>query len=97
MIEEGGVTGVDHETGKIEKQTALDRVSVVIFKGLKNVTDIVRGFSPVELLSSGRTVTWGMMFRAVLQVVVVMGGLFAALGMYCFTRRELALVKGGQG
>ena len=97
VIEEGGVTGVDHETGKIEKQTTLDHVSVFIFKGLKNVTDIVRGFSPVELLSSGRTVTWGMLIRAVLQVVVIMGGLFAALGMYCFTRRELALVKGGRG
>jgi hypothetical protein len=32
--------------------------------------------------------------RAILQIVVLAGGLFTALGMYLFHRRELAAAQG---
>lgn len=97
VIEEGGISGANHETGKIEQRNMIDQVSVVVFKGLKNVTELVLNFSPVELLSQGRTVTWKMIFNAVFQVVFIVGGIFGAGGIYCFSRRELALARGGQG
>lgn len=97
VIEEGGITGVDHETGKVEERGMLDHISVFFFKELKNLTEVVLNFSPVELLSEGRTVSWWMVCKAVGQVVILVGGIFVALGVYCFSRRELALPSGGQG
>jgi hypothetical protein len=97
VIEEGGITGVDHETGKVEQRGVFDHISVFFFKELKNLTEVVLNFSPVELLSEGRAVTWWMVFKAVGQVVILVGGIFVALGVYCFSRRELALPSGGQG
>lgn len=97
VIEEGGISGVDHETGRIGERKTIDHVSVVFFKGLKGLTEVVLDFSPVELLSEGRTVTWWMVCKAVGQVVILVGGIFVAFGIYCFSRRELALPTGGQG
>lgn len=97
VIEEGGITGVDHETGKVEERGVIDHISVFFFKELKALTEVVLNFSPVELLSEGRTVTWWMVCKAIGQVVILVGGIFVALGVYCFSRRELALPSGGQG
>jgi hypothetical protein len=95
VIEEGGVSGVNHDTGRIETPVLLDRVVVPAFRGLLEVINLVRGFSPVDALSTGRSVTWGQLARAVAQIVVLMGGLFAALGIFTFTRRELAAAQSG--
>ena len=97
VVEEGGIVGVDSRTGKVEQQGVFDHISVFFFKELKNLTEVVLNFSPVELLSEGRTVTWWMVCKAVGQVVILVGGIFVALGVYCFSRRELALPSGGQG
>lgn len=96
VIDEGGIAGVNHETGRIDVQTPFDKATVYIFKVLRSAVNLVRDFSPVELLSQGRTITWMMIFSAIGQIVIVSGGLFACLGIYCFSRRELALAKGGQ-
>jgi hypothetical protein len=58
------------------------------------VVTVVRDFSPIDSLSSGRSVSWGQLARAILQIVVLAGGLFTALGMYLFHRRELAAAQG---
>ena len=97
VIEEGGIYGVDHETGLIKNQSVLDKVYVGFFKTTKGLIGLVQNFSPVELLSQGRTITYSMLFMAVLQIIGIVGGIFALIGIACFTRRELALAKGGQG
>lgn len=97
VIEEGGIAGVNHETGKITHQGVFDKAFVTFFKGTRGMVNLVKDFSPVELLSQGRTITWGMLIAAIWQIVVMVGGLFAAIGMICLSRRELALVKGGHG
>lgn len=96
VIEEGGISGVDHETGKIEQRDFLDKFFVTTFKGLKASIELVKDFSPVELLSEGRMITWTILFKAIFQIVVLGGGIFSLIGIYCFSRRELALAKGGQ-
>lgn len=93
IVSEGGVTGVDPNTGTVVIPSLIDRAAVFLFKGLLSVVNLVQEFSPVDSLSTGRTVTWGELGLAVLRIVLLMGGLFAAFGMWMFTRRELATAQ----
>jgi hypothetical protein len=94
IVEEGGIAGVDHHVGFVQDPSLFDRMSVRIFGSLLAVIDLVQGFSPVDALSNGRTVSWGEVGRAVLQIIALMGGLFATIGVILFTRRELATAQG---
>jgi hypothetical protein len=93
VVSEGTVIGLDHEGGTTSR-TALDAVLIPVFKSILAVVRLVEMFSPVEALSSGRSITWGELARALLQVVLLMGGVFAATGMVIFSRRELATAQG---
>jgi hypothetical protein len=94
IIEEGGVSPVDPETGKIETPAAIDRVALPMFRSVLSLINLVQGFSPIDSLSTGRSVTWGQLGLAVTQIVILMGGVFAAVGIGTFARRELAAAQG---
>jgi len=96
VVEEGGIAAINHETGRVDNPTFIDLVALPIFKGLLKVINLVHGFSPIDSLSTGRSVSWGDLARAVAQIVVLMGGVFAAIGIISFTRRELATAQGQQ-
>ena len=96
VVEEGGIAAVNHETGRVENPAAVDVIALPIFTGLLRVINLVHGFSPIDSLSTGRSVSWGELARAVAQIIVLMGGLFAAVGIISFTRRELATAQGTQ-
>ncbi len=92
-IEQGTIFGLDHETNR-PVQPALDGVVIPVFKGMLSVINLVDNFSPIEALSSGRSITWGELALAGAQIVLLLGGAFAAVGITLFTRRELAAVQG---
>lgn len=94
VVEEGGITGVDHETGITAEPNALDRFAVSMAEGMLSVLGMIKDFSPIDSLSSGRTITWGDLGRAVFQIWIVMAGLLAVIGISTFTRRELATAQG---
>ena len=96
VVEEGGIAAINHETGQVDNPTFVDLVALPIFKGLLKVINLVHGFSPIDSLSTGRSVSWGELARAVAQIVVLLGGVFAAVGIISFTRRELATAQGQQ-
>jgi hypothetical protein len=79
------------QPGPIKK--FIDSFSVPIFGAVLKVVKLVGGFSPVDDLSTGHSVTWGQLGRAVVQIVLLIGGLFAAAGILLFNRRELAAVQ----
>jgi hypothetical protein len=93
IVEEGGIAGVDHHVGFVQDPSLFDRISVRVFGTLLSVINLVQGFSPVESLSDGRTIGWGEVGRAILQILVLMAGLFAIIGITLFTRRELATAQ----
>jgi hypothetical protein len=95
VIEEGGLSGVNHETGKIDTPRLLDQVVVPMFSALLKLVKMVREFTPIESLSSGRSITWAQLGWAFAQIIGVMGGLFSLFGIYMFNRRELATAQGG--
>ena len=65
-------------------------------KAVLAVVHVVQTFSPVDALSTGRSITWTQLARGFGQVVLLMGGLFSLAGIYLFTRRELATAQGTQ-
>ena len=93
VVSEGSVTGLDHETGA-GGGTFADRTLIPVFKGILEVVNLVQAFSPVDSLSTGRSITWGQLGRAFAQIVLLLGGFLAAAGITFFTRRELATAQG---
>ena len=90
VVEEGTLTGLDHETGE-GGVGWLDAVLVPVFKGILVVVGMVQGYSPIDSLSTGRSITWAGLGIAWGQIVVFLGGLLALLGILILSRRELAL------
>ena len=94
-VAEGTVLGKNHETGKPVSQL-FDTTLLPVFKGLLGVITLVEGFSPVDSLSTGRSITWFGVARAFFQIVLFLGGLLSLAGMWLFSRRELATAQGNQ-
>ena len=76
--------------------SSLDVVLIPAFKGILTVINLVKSYSPVEALSTGRSITWGELGSAFAQVVLLVGGVFAVAGIIFFNRRELATAQGTQ-
>ena len=93
VVEQGGTAGADHETGAVQRSPS-DLVLVPLFKGILWVVHLVEDFSPIDSLSTGRSITWGQLGLAGLMNIVVLGGLIGASGMIIFTFRELATAQG---
>ncbi|MFN0068166.1 MAG: hypothetical protein ACKVYV_11070 [Limisphaerales bacterium] len=89
VVEDNTVLGVDHDTGQ-PLNPVIDAAALPVFRALFWLVEGVQGFSPINALGTGRSVSWGWLARAFLQIVVLMGGLAALAGMVLFQRRELA-------
>ena len=85
--------GVNHETGVADNKSVVDYILLPTFSGMLKVVTLVEGFSPVDNLSTGRSISWSQVGRAFGQVVVLVGGFFVAIGILIFSRRELAVAQ----
>ena len=92
VVSEGTVVGLNHETGAASSSW-IDLIIVPIFRALLKIVNLVEGFSPVDSLSTGRSITWGQLSLAFAQIVLLLGGIFAVIGISTFTRRELATAQ----
>lgn len=95
VVEQGTVMGRDEETG-ITGSSIIDIVAVPVFGGMLKVINLAKDFSPVDALSTGRSIPWSMLGRAFAQIVLVLGGILAVFGIWTFSRRELATAQGTQ-
>jgi len=95
VVETGTVMGKDEETG-IAGSSALDIVAVPLFGGILQLINLAKDFSPVDALSTGRSIPWAMLARAFTQIVLLLGGVLAVFGIWVFSRRELATAQGTQ-
>ena len=93
VVEEGTVTGVNHETGA-GGASLIDTVFLPVFKAILKVVSLVAMFTPVDALSTGRSITWGELALAWGQIVFLLGGICGLLGILFLNRRELALPQG---
>jgi hypothetical protein len=92
VVQEGTISGVNHESGA-SATGWIDVVLLPIFKAILWIVNLVQQFSPVDSLSAGRSVAWADLGLAFAKIVLLLGGILAALGIYFFTRRELAATQ----
>ncbi|HTQ49967.1 MAG TPA: hypothetical protein VMJ12_04595 [Candidatus Acidoferrales bacterium] len=71
-----------------------DRILIPLFKGMLPVIDLVKNFSPIDSLSSGRAIAWSELGAAFGQIVLLCGGIISLIGIRLFARRELATAQG---
>jgi hypothetical protein len=94
-ISDNSIMGYNSETG-VQGWSPLDYIVLPGFRAVLKVIDLVKGFSPIDSLSSGRTISWGQLGQAFAQIVLLIGGLLALFGVFAFHRRELATAQGNQ-
>jgi len=94
-VSEGTIMGVDHETGEPIARR-FDSALLPVFSGLLKVINLAQDFSPVDSLSTGRSITWGRLAQAFAQIILLLGGIVAAGGIWLFHRRELATAPSNQ-
>jgi len=91
----GTITGGNGETG-VMGHSVVDAVLIPLFKGFLMVIKLVENFSPIDSLSSGRSISWSELGTAFGQIVLLPGGIIAVIGILLFNRRELATAQGNQ-
>jgi len=94
-IDAGSVAAGNEEKG-VAGHSPVDFILIPAFKGILSVIRLVQNFSPIEALSTGRSITWLELGTAIAQIVVLIGGIFAVAGIVLFNRRELATAQGTQ-
>jgi hypothetical protein len=94
-IDTGSVVAGNEETGAAGHSVA-DMVLIPMFKGILVVVQLMQNFSPIDSLSSGRSIPWIELGEAFVQIVLFLGGIVALAGIILFGRRELATAQGTQ-
>ena len=95
VVESGTVMGKDEETG-IVGSSVVDTVLVPLFGGMLKLINFAKDFSPIDSLSTGRSIPWPVLGHAFVQIVLLLGGVVGVFGMWRFYRRELATAQGTQ-
>jgi hypothetical protein len=94
VVKDGTFGATNHDTGAPEGvMGAVDFIMVPTFKAAHALLTLVNSFSPVDALSTGRSVSWTTLLQALLQIWGMIGGFFAVFGIFAFTRRELATAQ----
>jgi ABC-type transport system involved in multi-copper enzyme maturation permease subunit len=93
VVEQGTITPYNAATSSYG-HSPVDLVFIPMFSGALKIIQLVEGFSPIDFLSTGRSITWTMLGLALAQIVLLLGGIFCAIGIILFTRRELATAQG---
>jgi hypothetical protein len=91
-VEEGTLMGFDSETSRMGHSPA-DTIAIPIFRAVLQMINLAKDFSPIDSLSTGRSVTWTELGRAFGQIVLLLSGSIGLGGIIIFTRRELATAQ----
>lgn len=95
VVSEGTLMGLDDST-RFAGSRVVDAFMVPVFRVLLDISQLARDFSPIDAVSTGRSIPWSTVGAAVMRIVVLMGGAFALAGILLFNRRELATAQGNQ-
>jgi len=94
-VSEGTIANYNAEKGT-KGHSPADIVVIPTFRAVLKLISLARDFSPIDALSTGRSVTWEQLGLAFAQVVLLLSGCLAAFGIFVFSRRELATAQGTQ-
>jgi hypothetical protein len=89
---QGTLMGFNEETSR-PGHSPLDIVAIPVFRTVLRVINLAKDFSPIDSLSTGRSITWTQLGLAFSQIVLLFGGSLGLFGIIVFTRRELATAQ----
>jgi hypothetical protein len=95
VVSEGTIMNYSPETG-VQGHSPLDFAFVPLFRAELEIINLAADFSPIDSLSSGRSIPWRELAAAFLQIVLLLGGIVGLIGIFIFNRRELATAQGNQ-
>jgi len=91
-VSEGTLVGFNSATSSMG-HTSADVIAIPVFKAVLTVINLAKDFSPIDALSTGRSVSWAELARAFGQIVLLLGGILGLFGILIFNRRELATAQ----
>jgi len=91
-VSDGTIMGFNSETGE-SGRSAADSVAIPIFRVVLKVINLAKDFSPIDSLSTGRSITWPILGLAIGQIVFLLGGILTIWGVWSLSRRELATAQ----
>ena len=94
-VDSGSVAAGNEESGAAG-HSGVDVILIPAFKATLAVIGVAENFSPIDSLSTGRSIPWSELGTAFVQIVLVLGGMIALAGIFFFSRRELATAQGTQ-
>ena len=94
-VSEGTIANYNAEKGT-KGWSPADVVVIPTFRAVLKVISLAKDFSPIDSISTGRSVTWEQLGLAFAQVVLLLSGALGLFGIFVFTRRELATAQGNQ-
>ena len=94
-VSEGTIANYNSEKGTKGSSPA-DVVVIPTFRAVLKLISLAKDFSPIDSLSSGRSVTWEQLGTAFGQIVLLLSGALCLFGIFVFNRRELATAQGTQ-
>ena len=84
-VDAGGAPAVTH--------SFTDMIVTPAYAGMLYVINLAEKFSPIDAVSTGRSIPWSELALAFGQIVGLLGGAFALIGIILFNRRELATAQ----
>jgi hypothetical protein len=79
---ENGSVGVGNDEKGIAGHSVADVVLIPMFKGILAVVSLTKNISPIDLLSSGRAISWTDLGMAFGQIVLLLGGIISVMRNY---------------
>lgn len=92
VVESGTVSQFDAGERSVGA-LVVDVVAVPVFKAVLELIQLAKDYAPIDAVSTGRSVSWGVVAGAFFKIVLLLGGCFAAGGMYLLGRREMAITQ----
>ncbi len=94
-VDSGSVAAGNEETGAAG-HSSVDIFLIPAFKATLAVISLAGNYSPIDSLSTGRSIPWSELGMAIAQIDLLLGGVIALGGIFLFSRRELATAQGTQ-
>jgi hypothetical protein len=88
-----GTTGI---VGQSTGHSVADMVLLPLYRVILPLINLVKDFSPIDSLSTGRAIPWSELGAAFGQIVLLLGGVIGGIGIGLLARRELATAQGNQ-
>lgn len=93
VLLENTLGDAEREGGPSNAVRTLDKVMIPVFKFVGGSLESISPGSPIESLTSGRSISAGLMMSTIFKQIIIVGGIIASLGMWILTNRELAIAN----